>query len=305
MTKLVHVAAAVITDGKRVLLARRPEHVHQGGKLEFPGGKVEAGESVQQALQRELQEELDITPQVYEPLIKLTHRYPDKSVCLDVWRVTRFGGEPRGVEGQEIFWRALDQLTASDFPAANVPIIAAARLPRQLAVSPSLASLDESGRLHGFDRALLAAGLGLLRCPAMDRGDYARLLEERHLQGCLVHGDIELAQKHGFGLHLPSKMLSKLTERPVGARKWFSASVHNIEEIRQAEALGADFLVLGNVCETASHPGRAGMGWERFAALVEATHLPVYAIGGMCGADLERAIAAGAQGVAGISMFME
>ena len=99
--KRIHVAAAVIrcVDGQ-ILLAKRPEDKHQGGLWEFPGGKVEASETVQAALSRELEEELGIRPSAARPLIQVRHDYPDKQVLLDVWEVSAFTGEPHGAEGQ-------------------------------------------------------------------------------------------------------------------------------------------------------------------------------------------------------------
>lgn len=120
----IHVVAAVIFghDG-RILLAKRPQHVHKGGLWEFPGGKVELAESVAEALSRELREELAIDVLVAEPLIKLEHSYPDKAVLLDFWKVTSFSGDPRGNEGQPIEWVARDQLHNYNFPEANVPVL--------------------------------------------------------------------------------------------------------------------------------------------------------------------------------------
>ena len=122
----VHVAAAVIlgSDGC-VLIARRPAHVHQGGLWEFPGGKVEAGETVVEALSRELHEELAIEVVTAEALLEVRHDYPDKSVLLDVWCVTEFAGKPVGNEGQPLCWVKVEQLQDYPFPAANQPIIKA------------------------------------------------------------------------------------------------------------------------------------------------------------------------------------
>ena len=124
--KRIHVAAAVIrgNDG-RILIAKRPEHVHQGGLWEFPGGKVEPGESVRAALERELSEELQIRVTQARPLLQVNHDYPDKQVLLDVWEVGAFKGQPHGAEGQSLAWVALRQLVDYPFPAANQPIVAA------------------------------------------------------------------------------------------------------------------------------------------------------------------------------------
>jgi 8-oxo-dGTP diphosphatase len=124
--KLVHVAVAVITNDKaEVLLTRRHSQSHQGGLWEFPGGKLEAGESLAEALRRELLEELDLDVQAHEPLLQIQHDYGDKQVLLDVHRVTAFSGQPRPCEGQPMCWVSSTALSDYEFPAANKPIVAA------------------------------------------------------------------------------------------------------------------------------------------------------------------------------------
>ena len=128
MHELIHVAAAAIFNSQgQVLLALRSKKQHQGGLWEFPGGKVDAGESVAEALDRELREELAIGVEAAEPLIEIRHDYGDKCVLLDVWVVTDFSGNPRGNEGQPIEWAALERLGDYTFPAANIEIIGAAQ----------------------------------------------------------------------------------------------------------------------------------------------------------------------------------
>lgn len=173
--KRVHVAAAVIRGAEgRILIARRPQHLHQGGLWEFPGGKVEAGESVRAALVRELLEELGIRVQQARPLLKVSHDYPDKQVLLDVWEVSRFSGEPHGAEGQPLAWVTPRQLPEYAFPAANQPIVAAARLPEQYLITP--AGLSHGELLAGLRQAL-AAGIRLvqLRAPNMYSPEYREL----------------------------------------------------------------------------------------------------------------------------------
>ena len=124
--RTIDVVAGVIFDAARtrVLLALRRADQHQGGLWEFPGGKVDAGEALVDALRRELDEELGIRAGPVEPRCTLEHAYPDKTVRLHVFDVLGFEGEPVGREGQELRWTALDALGSTAFPAANAPIVA-------------------------------------------------------------------------------------------------------------------------------------------------------------------------------------
>lgn len=123
--KKVHVAVGVIIRDRQTFVCLRGAHQHQGGKWEFPGGKVDEGETVTDALSRELAEEVGISVQHSRPLTVITHNYPDKHVVLDVHKVDAFSGEPYGREGQQSQWLDISLLDADDFPAANVPIIEA------------------------------------------------------------------------------------------------------------------------------------------------------------------------------------
>ncbi|MBE9539832.1 MAG: 8-oxo-dGTP diphosphatase MutT [Proteobacteria bacterium] len=124
--EVVHVAVGVIlNDAKQILLARRPVDSHQGGLWEFPGGKVEQGEELAQALSRELKEELGIDVHKNSPLLQVHHDYGDKAVLLDVCVVWEFGGVARGLEGQALRWVEVQELNKYAFPAANKAIVAA------------------------------------------------------------------------------------------------------------------------------------------------------------------------------------
>ncbi len=126
MPKQIHVAAGVILNAQReVLIALRPRHKHQGGLWEFPGGKVEPGETVQQALARELLEEINLTVLESSQLLVVDHDYGDKHVKLEAWLVTQHSGNPLGREGQDITWVQIDNLQNYAFPDANTPIVKA------------------------------------------------------------------------------------------------------------------------------------------------------------------------------------
>ncbi|NRQ43238.1 8-oxo-dGTP diphosphatase MutT [Rheinheimera sp. YQF-2] len=131
--KVIHVAVGVIMQQQRILLALRSSKQHQGGKWEFPGGKVEAGETVAQALSRELQEEVAINVTQSSAFMQLEYAYPEKTVLLDIWLVTAFDGEPHGREGQPLRWVDIAELGNIEFPDANQPIVE--RIQQQFATS--------------------------------------------------------------------------------------------------------------------------------------------------------------------------
>lgn len=132
------VAAVIRRDDGAILLSLRAAHADQGGLWEFPGGKLEAGERDIDGLARELREELGITIRRARPLISVLHAYPQREVALTVLDVDAWQGEPHGREGQAIRWVRPDELDTLDFPAANLPVTTAARLPRLLLQTAAL-----------------------------------------------------------------------------------------------------------------------------------------------------------------------
>lgn len=308
MKRTLVVAAVIRSEGK-ILIAQRAADAHQGGLWEFPGGKVEAGETAVAALRRELEEELGIIATAYRPLIRVAHDYPDKSVCLDVWEVSAFSGRAHGREGQPLRWVAPEELPAHVFPAANQPIVAAARLPARYLITPD--ALEPADYLRWLDERLAqGASLILFRAPAFGVDAYlqqaARLLLRCQKAGVplLLHGDPDFLQElPAAGVHLPAHKLLALSHRPVSAHLWLAASVHDEAELQHAEAMGVDFVTLSPVKPTLSHPGASALGWTRFAEIARAAHVPVYALGGMGEQDVQQAWQSGGQGVAGIRGF--
>ncbi len=310
MSKLIHVAAAVIRDRRgHILIARRPDDKHQGGLWEFPGGKVEPDEPVADALARELHEELGIRVTSACPLILIPHHYPDKSVLLDVWEVDGFDGEAHGAEGQPVCWVAPEALDDYAFPAANTPIVAAARLPERLLITGAASTPAEyAERLQ----VALAKGIDqvLLRAKSLDTDAfsdlYTQLLPLCRQQGAVLGVNTSVEQANALGaehLHLTSARLQALKNRREFNGRWLSASCHSVEQIRMAEAKGVDFITLSPVQPTSSHPGEPVLGWAQFAELVAACTLPVYALGGLGESDLASARRHGAQGIAAISAW--
>lgn len=305
---IIHVAAAaIVNDSREVLIALRPDHVHQGGLWEFPGGKVESNETVVEALHRELLEELGITALDARPLIRLHHNYPDKSVLLDVWLVRHFSGTPHGREGQPIKWVEVGSLSEFCFPAANVPIITALQLPIHYLITPSPGDNHEHF-LVALEKSLQQAiKLVQFRAPGLKTREYLGLAAEV-LQVCQQSGAQLLlncdpkyvAQVGAQGVHLTSARLQALSARPLSKDFWVGASCHNAAEIAHANQIGVDFGVLAPVLATQTHPHSPLLGWERFGQLVETANFPVYALGGLSVGHLDVAHAHGAQGISAI-----
>lgn len=319
MSEAVQVAVGVVQRGDGlVLVAHRDASRHQGGGLEFPGGKVEPGESIEQALERELLEELGIRPLASSAFMSITHRYSDRAVELHVRRVTDWSGEAvSGGSPGDRAWRDPATLDHRAFPAANRPVLAALSWPACSAVTPTLACDGEAGLPPNW-RAALDAGLSanaacMLRLRMSVGADVAgpliewlRAHEPSHpATRLLVNGvaDRLEALPPWVGLHLSAREAARATQRPVSEQRLLSCACHDEREIQRAEALGADLAYLGPVKATATHPGAAPLGWAGFRALAERTHLPLYAIGGLSRTDLTEARAAGALGVAGIRGF--
>lgn len=316
MTKLVHVAVGVIMDNDgKIFIAKRPLDVHQGGLWEFPGGKVDVNETIQQALVRELREELAIEVLASEPLIQIRHHYPDKSVLLDVHKITRFSGEPCGNEGQPVQWVEPSELNSFEFPAANNPIIAAINLPAIYLITGDFHSnSDFSDRLA----SALKAGVRLvqLRVENLDLSLHRPLLDiiaaavEAFPVSVIINCSpfqfsqiVAIYPGIKFGLHLNGLNAAKTNARPVGQSILLGVSCHNAEEIAHAQKIGADYLLLSPVLSTKSHPDAIPIGWDSFAKLVELANVPVYALGGVGEAQIPMAHANGAQGIAGISAW--
>ncbi|HFE39227.1 MAG TPA: Nudix family hydrolase [Gammaproteobacteria bacterium] len=305
--KPIHVVAAVVENGKgEIFIAKRPAHSHQGGRWEFPGGKVEPGESAKQALARELFEETGIVVKKCRPLIQISHNYPDKSVFLDVWQVSDFDGEAHGKEGQETCWINKHRLDQFQFPAANKAIITAATLPQLYLITPQPDFQQRNTFLRNIENKV-RDGIKLiqLRAKNLTPTQLDTLYHEAR-EICLTHGatlfinaPLAFANKiSAEGVHLSSAELQATHHLP--RTLLCAASCHSEQEIIKASKLGVTFIVVSPVLRTNCHPGAPPLNWEKFAVLCQSAPMPVYALGGMDQTHVEQAIANGAQGIAAI-----
>jgi len=306
MGKIVEAAAAVILqpDGS-FLLGRRPEGKPYAGYWEFPGGKIEPGETAAQALVRELHEELGIEADRYTPWITREFVYPHAYVRLHFFRVAGWHGEIRDIHHDALAWRHADNVDVSPLLPANLAVLRALTLPEFYAITHA-GEIGVAAQMEKLQRAL-AAGLRLvqIREPllAVERREaFAReatRLAHAHGARVLINSDVALALHVGAdGVHLPSVQLMHVEARP--DLPLVAASCHHAAELARAAALELDFAVLGTMRETLSHPGVNGLGWKRCAQLLENMALPVFALGGLRREDLDAAHSAGAHGIAAI-----
>ena len=293
----IHVVAGVITDARgRILLNRREGNRDLVGLWEFPGGKREPGETSEQALARELREELGIEADIGPWLMEVPQLYPDKRLRLEVRQISSWKGTPRGREGQAIMWVTPEKLERYSMPPADLPVVARLRQPAYCWFAPAdthadmLPALLEWALAHGPGRVVLPA--------SAVQGDVQQLSallarHSRQLQA-LIHDDIGCAQALGVGVHLSPKSLLQCAERPVAAGTLVAASCEHASGLAQAHALGCDFAVFGPV-DTAI---AAAADWERFERCREHVGIPMYAGVGSADVTLEQAWRYGAHGLA-------
>lgn len=310
-TPLTHVAAAVllrpsphVSGGSEFLLAQRPPGKAYAGYWEFPGGKVEAGETTAEALVRELREELGIDCQRLYPWLSREFVYPHAHVRIRFFRISAWKGAIAPLEHTGFVWVPCGGTpTVAPVLPANTPILNGLALPATYAIT--------CAELHGVEDELarvdrgLAAGVRLFQVrdktlpPAARRHFAAEVLRRARPAGArvLINDDPALARELGAdGVHLSAAALGQAAARP--DFPLVAASCHDAGELAQAAALGCDFAVLAPVLPTATHPGTPALGWARFAQLVERAPLPVFALGGLRAGMADLAMEHGAHGLA-------
>lgn len=322
--KRIQVAVGVIQKGNKVLIGQRCVQDQYFKKWEFPGGKIEKGESASSALKRELSEELGIEVVNASPLIRIDHDYPDRKVSLYVFWVDNFLGEPKGIEGQAIKWVKPENCYKEDFLAANEPIVNAVSLPKQFYIT--------NIQKFGLDRTLevIGASAQYYENNSSRENQFAVQLREKNASEeelktylaaikqlspnhlVFLNGEYDVALKLGFdGVHLSSMLAKNRANSKSGefgdnstsgdfGRFWVGTSCHTQIELEQSEKF-ADFSFLSPVQKTTSHPEKLAMGWNEFSKLVTLAKQPVYALGGLSKSDVLIAQEHGGQGVAAIS----
>lgn len=299
------VCGVVWSQDGRYLLAQRPKGRIWEGYWEFPGGKIEAGESAIAAIARELHEELGIRVGRAEPWLLRVFDYPHAHVRLHFFQIREWTGSPAGLEGQALHWQVPGQVCqVMPLLPANVPILRALDMPALFPVTPDTTVPHRSALVQVNARLSRLPWRTEARWLQIRRGELSTSQWRDWSVLCAGHGvrpvpntTVELAQSLGAdSLHLSNERLAALQTRP--DLSWVGASVHDRAAIDHAATLGLDYAILGSVMQTATHPGRSGLGWTRWHEMAQWAALPVYAIGGLTPGNLDTARQHGASGIA-------
>lgn len=304
MSKIVEVVAGVLMKPTgEFFLSSRPEGKAYAGYWEFPGGKIEAGETPLAALVRELDEELGIHVTRATPWMTQLFHYEHATVHLHFFRVTAWDAQPHPREGQQFAWQRPGRLEVGPLLPANTPIFNALALPRVATLSCT-AEFGIAATLVKVSAAPERFPLLIVREPDMDavaRADFAsQLAASVRPAGGRVVLNADPSEAAGLaldGVHLNAARLMATTTRPDFAL--VGASVHNRAELEHAAAIGCDYALLGHVQATPSHAEMPALGWEGFADIAGGQWpLPVYALGGLTAGQLDDAMQYGAHGIA-------
>lgn len=304
-TPVVNVAVSVVraADG-RVLMAERTAGQLSAGFWELPGGKIDAGESAAQAAIRELDEEIGIRALQVTPWMTYEHSFRIRRVRLQFFKVDRWEGSPHGREGQRLAW--IDPVSPSVAPIlpSVERVLDALGLPALYAL---YGSVDHGGvqPMLAHIAAGIRVGVRLVQlCEPMLRADQ-RIALARQVNSIampagakvLLVGSALDARRAGLaGVHSPAEDLRRLHARP--QVKLWTCSCHDASDLARAIELGADAAVISPILASAARPGCPALGWEGLRSLSAGVSLPLYAEGGLDGAQLEAAQRAGAIGIA-------
>ncbi len=302
------IVIGILKRGNMVCLSLRQSSQTMAGLWEFPGGKVEAEESLENALKREFLEELAVETTDWQPLMTVPWTYPAVTVRLNVYVTETFTGEPRGNEGQKVAWVSILDLATMSFPEANRGIITALLLADKYMISG-----DFEGQEDALQRLQISLENGIRLCQlrAKNLSEDALLslaskaikLAHDYQAKILLNGRPQLLSllPDADGMQLASNVIYDYQSRPIAKDKLLGVSTHTLEDIEQALKIEADFILLSPIQETSSHPDVPGLGWSAFSDVVKTLPIPVFALGGMQPKDVEQAQKLGGQGIAAIS----
>ena len=287
------------------MLGKRTRSQSWAGWWEFPGGKLEKNETPSKALEREIYEELGVNINEYKQWTTRRVFEKHKTTTLYFFIITSWSGEIRGKEGQEICWVNIKTFDSKKILPPNQVIHRA--LKNELGDIFAITNHQEiaSDVFFHILKNKINKGLSFLQIREKNLskkdlitfiGQIKEVLKKTDVK-IVINSSIRLAYEFELdGVHLTSKQLYELEKFPKDLL--VGVSCHSIKDLQVAEQKSADYVVLGPVKKTPSHPKSDFLGWENFRALVESSNLPIYAIGGMKKDDISISFDKGSVGIA-------
>jgi len=306
--KIIKAVVGILRDDSgQILIAKRQDHQFMAGFWELPGGKVESNESEQQAIIRELREELGIVVTDLSIHQTMVYHYTDRIVELSIYTINQYQHIPKGIEGQEIAWVDVNQLHKHKLLPTMKAFIDSITLPNKYWITPSSNHQTDDWMAKFNEKMTQDIELIQLRSKIeLDNVFISELHEKcKHNNVKLLLNTVDKSFNESYcdGWHLTTGEMLTLNKRPCAKDKLLGASTHNLNEALQAQELGADFVVISPVQATQTHPDTAPLGWDAAQEVVNKLNIPVYFLGGMRLDDLDKALMLGAQGIAGVSAF--
>ncbi|MEH1709379.1 thiamine phosphate synthase [Acinetobacter pittii] len=294
---IVDVAIAILIHRGKILVGWREEQQHQGGKHEFPGGKVEQGETPEEACRREIYEEVGIGLKDWHQFDYIHHEYDDIIVNLHLFH-SYVPDELLNLIHQPWAWYTRDQLLHLNFPKANKDIIKRLYWPHLIKISNTLNPVESSEALL-YWRIENESEQYIEQLTALNEGQRSNLI----INVDIWHQLSPELQKQIKTVHLKQSQLMNLHKGDLTVGVRYIAACHDAVSLKQAQQIGCDAVFISPVKPTTTHPEAVVLGWERFSDLAQNSQIPVFALGGVHPEDLATAQQHGAYGLAGIRNF--
>jgi len=306
--KIIKAVVGVLrNESGQLLIAKRQDHQFMAGFWELPGGKIEDGETTEETIIRELNEELGIKVNALSLHQTMQHTYADRTVELCIYNIDQYQNTPLGIEGQQIAWVSIQDLKNYRLLPTMKTFISSITLPNKYWITPSTNHQSESWMKKFDEKITQDISLIQLRSKTMLDNHFIAELHDKckqHNVKLLINTiDKSFDEPHCDGWHITTGEMLKLNKNPCDENKLLGASTHSLDEALKAQEIGADFVVISPVQATQTHPDTIPIGWKAAEEVVRKLNIPVYFLGGMGLEDLDKTLKIGAQGIAGVSAF--
>ena len=294
----LNVAIAILSHQNQILIGWRNADQHQGNKAEFPGGKVEAGETPQQACRREVNEEVGIDVEQWLKFDAIQHEYDDLVVKLHVFHAYIDVAQAQLIQAPWK-WVQRTDLTSYPFPKANKTLIQRLALPKFIKISEQLADLNQLTE-HSYLYWRVAPSFDAVK----QLNDYSVEQLTKLIVNMELWQQLNTIQQQTIAMiHLKHQQLMQMPAQEFMQGQAYLAACHDKESLLHAAKMGVDAMLLSPVNHTPSHELQEPLGWDGFKTLAAQVETPVYALGGIALSDLAKAQAYAAYGIAGMRAF--